>query len=164
MLKHREAEFCRLTAVLGDPLKAAERAGYKYPDKAWPELLTRSDIADEIHKTAQEVSRVFRDTLMCGVYRLMTADNCDAVKLLYRGDISDKEIDEMNLSGVAEMKRTDKGVELKFFDRLKALDKLGELGDTVAESRSAGGLLEAMRLSAEALSKMSEREDGPDVL
>ena len=164
MLKHREAEFCRLTAVLGNPVKAAERAGYKHPDEAWTQLITRQDIADEIHRAALEASRVFRDTLMCGVYRLMSSDNSDAVKLLYRDDISDSEIEEMNLSGIAEMKRTDKGVELKFFDRLKALDKLSELSDTVADSRSAGGLLEAMRLSAQALREAGEREDENGVL
>ena len=62
------------------------------------------------------------------------------------------------------MKRTDKGVELKFFDRLKALDKLSELSDTVADSRSAGGLLEAMRLSAQALREAGEMEDENGVL
>lgn len=152
MLKHRESEFCRLTAVLGDPAEAARRAGYKEPAQAWPELITRRDIADEIHRVTVEVSKVFRDTMICGIYRLMSCDNGDAVKLLYHDEISDREIDELNLSGVAEIKRTDKGVELKLFDRLRALDKLRELNDTVSGSQSAGGLLEAMRLSAQALS------------
>ena len=151
MLKHREAEFCRLTAVLGDPKEAARRAGYKYPAQAWPELITRRDIADEIHRVAVEVSKVFRDTMICGVYRLMSGDNSDAVKLVFHDRPSDKEIEELNLSGVAEIKKTDKGVELKLFDRIRALDKLSELNDTVSGAQSAGGLLEAMRLSAQAL-------------
>lgn len=163
MMKQREKEFCRLTAVLGNPLTAARRAGYKHPDDAWTELIARPDIADEIGRVAREVGKVFRDTLMCSVYRLMAEDNSDAVRLVYRDQISDEEIRRMNLSGVAEIKRTkDKSVEIKFFDRIKALDKLGELCDTVSDSPSAGGLLEAMRLSAQALNRMYDREAGSD--
>ena len=161
MLKHRESEFCRLTAALGNPREAARRAGYKEPNEAWPELIARADIADEIHRVATQISKVFRDTMICGVYRMMSGDNSDAVKLLYRDDISDREIEELNLSGVAEMKRTDKGVELKLFDRLRALDKLSELSETVSGGHSSGGLLEAMLLSAQALRESAgDERDG----
>lgn len=159
-MKKREKDFCRLTVVTGDPHTAALRAGYKRPDEAWPELITRADIADEIRRVTREVSKVFRDTLLCSLYRLTASDNNDAVRLLYHEQVSDEEIREMNLSGIAEIKRTkDKSVEIKFFDRIKALDRLSELGETFGESSSAGGLLEAMRLSAQALRGMRGRED-----
>lgn len=162
-MKKREKEFCRLTVVLGNPQTAAQRAGYRRPDEVWPELLTREDVAAEIRRVTREVSKVFRDTLLCSVFRLMTADNNDAVRLLYHEQISDEEIREMNLSGVAEIKRAkDKSVEIKFFDRIKALDKLSELNGVVSDSASAGGLLEAMRLSAQALRTLHEREDRND--
>ena len=162
-LKKREMEFCRLAAVLGNPEQAARRAGYKHPDEAWPALIMRQDIADEIRRAAREVSRVYRDTLLCCVYRLMSADNTDALRLVYHDDMSDREIREMNLSGVAEIKRTkDKSVEIKFFDRIKALDKFAELSDASADGASSGGLLEAMRLSAQALSRMHADEVGDD--
>ena len=163
-MRPREKEFCRLTAVLGDPRAAAERAGYKRPDDAWPELVTREDIAAEIHRVAAEVSKVFRDTLTSAVYRVLTADNSDAVRLLYREVVTDEEFRRMNLSGVAEMKKTDKGVEIKFFDRIKALDKLSELGDISSDGQSSGSLIEAMRLSAQALREGRERDGGTDEL
>ena len=111
----------------------------------------------------REVSKVFRDTLLCSVFRLMTSDNNDAVRLLYHEQMSDDEIRQMNLSGVAEIKRAkDKSVEIKFFDRIKALDRLSELNEVVTDSASAGGLLEAMRLSAQALREMRDREENAD--
>lgn len=159
-MKKREKEFCRLTVVTGNPQTAARRAGYRRPDEAWTELVTRGDIAAEIRRVTREVSKVFRDTLLCSVFRLMTAENNDALRLLYHEEMSDEEIAQMNLSGVAEIKRTkDKSVEIKFFDRMKALDRLSELNDTVNDSASTGGLLEAMRLSAQALRGMREKED-----
>ena len=162
-MKKREKEFCRLTVVLGNPQSAARQAGYRHPDDVWPDLISRSDIVAEIRRVTREVSRVFRDTLLCSVFRLMTSDNNDAVRLLYHDEMSDDEISEMNLSGVAEIKRTkDKSVEIKFFDRIKALDRLSELNSIVADSPSAGGLLEAMRLSAQALHEMHKREDEND--
>ena len=164
-MKKKEKEFCRLTVVLGNPRAAAQRAGYKKPDEAWPELITCPEIAAEIRRITREVSKVFRDTMLCSVFRLMNAENNDAVRLLYHDEMSDREIREMNLSGVAEIKRTkDKSVEIKFFDRIKALDKLAELNDTVSDSASAGGLLEAMRLSAQALHEMYESEEKSDAL
>ena len=162
-MKKREKEFCRLTVVLGNPQTAAQRAGYKHPDEVWPELFTRADIAAEIRRVTREVSKVFRDTLLCSVFRLMTSDNNDAVRLLYHEQMSDDEIRQMNLSGVAEIKRAkDKSVEIKFFDRIKALDRLSELNEVVTDSASAGGLLEAMRLSAQALREMRDREENAD--
>lgn len=162
-MKKKEKEFCRLTVVLGNPQAAAERAGYRHPDEVWPELIAREDVAAEIRRVTREVSRVYRDTLLCSVFRLITSENNDAVRLIYRDQMSDEEIRSLNLSGVAEIKRLkDKSVEIKFFDRIRALDKLGELNDTVSDSASAGGLLEAMRLSAQALNRMSGREDESD--
>lgn len=158
-MKKKEMAFCRLTAVTGNPHTAAVRAGYRRPDEAWPELIARRDIADEIGRVTREVSKVFRDTLMCAALRLTAADNNDAVKLVYREQVSDDELREMDLSGIAEIKRTkDKSVEIKFFDRLKALDRLSELSGADADSAPEGGLLEAMRLSAQALRGMRDRE------
>ena len=162
-MRPREKEFCRLTAVLGNPREAARRAGYKHPDEAWPSLIARGDVAEEIHKVAQDVSRVFKDTMLSVMHRVISADSADAVRLVYRNNVSDEEISRMNLSGVAEMKRTDKGVEIKFFDRIKALDRLYELsGDTDGEQYS-GGLIEAMCLAARSLREHKREDDGDEL-
>ena len=162
MMRPREKEFCLLTAVLGDPEEAARRAGWKQPENAWPGLISREDIAGEISRTAKNVGGVYRDILPCAVFRLLTADNSDAVRLLNREAVTDEELRRADLSGVAEMKKTDKGVEIKFFDRIKALDKLYEIGGADGEGGSSGGLIEAMMLSAQALRGAPVREDEED--
>lgn len=162
-MKKKEKEFCRLTVVTGNPQTAALRAGYKRPDEVWPELFARTDIAEEIRRVAREVSRVFRDTMLCSAYRIMASDNTDAVRLLYRDGMSDEEIRGMNLSGVAEIKRTkDKSVEIKFFDRIKMLDSVCAFAKLDDAAEGSGGLLEAMRLSAQALRESGGREADAD--
>ena len=157
-LKHREEEFCRLVAVLGDPAAAARQAGYRDPQEKWPSLIAREDIARGIRKAARNVRGVYEDAARCNLYRVMFSENTDAFRLLYRDTITDEELAGLNLSGVAEIKRTkDKSVEIKFFDRLKVLDKLNA---AEGESNgSAGGLLEAMRLSAQAILASREEDD-----
>ena len=44
-MKPREKDFCRLMTAYADPLKAAREAGYKNPDRASIELMTRDDIS-----------------------------------------------------------------------------------------------------------------------
>ena len=160
-LKSKEAEFCRLTAVLGDPAEAARRAGLKDPEEVWPRLVARKDVCDEIRKTAVMLSKVFRDTAMCVVYRRLMSENNDALRLVFSDELSESEIAELNLSGVAEVKRNDKGIEVKFFDRIKALDMLSS-PDSGGDGENGGGLIEAMRLSAMALRATAENGDGID--
>ena len=161
-LKHREEEFCRLVAVLGDPLAAARQAGYREPQEKWPSLIAREDIARGIEKAARVVRGVYEDAARCNLYRVMFSDNTDAFRLLYRDTITDEELARMNLSGVAEIKRTkDKSVEIKFFDRLKAFDKLNAAGGE--PDGTAGGLLEAMRRSAQAILASRDEDDSDGV-
>ena len=159
-MKKKEKLFCRLTAVTGDPRTAAQRAGYKRPDEAWPELISRPDTAAEIRRVTREVGGVLKETLLCAACRQMSAENTDAVRLLYHEQMSDEALSGLNLSGVAEIKRTkDKSVEIKFFDKVKALSVLNGPGGIGADSAASGGLLEAMRLSARALREMRGGED-----
>ena len=160
-MKQKEKDFCRLTAVLGDPGKAAERAGFKDPEKAWPELVVREDIAEEIHRASSVVGRIYKDTLLCGIHRMMTADNSDVIKLVCRDRVGGEEFKERDISGVSEIKRTDKGIELKFFDRIKLLEKLNGFG-FATEENTGGGLIEAMRLSARALLSSCEGNEDTD--
>ena len=150
-MKPKEKEFCRLVAIGGDPEQASREAGYRNADK-WKRLLCRDDIAEEIKRCAASLRAVYRNTAMCGLYRLAFGRSSDALKLLYREDPTDEELDTLDLSGIAEIKRTkDKSVEIKFFDRVKAAEKLTGLFNSPEELNSSGGLIEAMRLSARAL-------------
>ena len=150
-MKHREEEFCLLTAALGDPREAARRAGYKDPDGVWPELIVRSDIAERIGSASHTARRIWETAARTALLRMIAADQTDAYRLLYLDSVGSESLSKMNLSGVSEIKRTDKGVEIKFFDRLKLFSAVAAPDSGVAEGAD-GGLIEAIRLSAKALS------------
>ena len=154
-MKPREKEFCRLMTVYADPVRAAEEAGYKDPEKSLIQLMSKKEVADEIRRLSENIRSIYESTAICGLYRLAYGGVSDPLKLVYREDITDEEIGELDLINVSEIKRTkDKAIEIKFFDRIKALDKLNEILGT---DRSGGsqGLLEAITASAQALSSMN---------
>ena len=161
-MKPKEKEFCRLTAICGDPERAAREAGYRSADK-WRRLICRADIAGEIRKNASTLRSIYRDTAMCGLYRMAFGKQSDALKLLYRANPSDKELEAMDLTSVAEIKRTkEKSVEIKFFERVKAAEKLNTLFNSSEELNSSGGLIEAMTLAAQALGHSTGSEGDKD--
>lgn len=69
-----------------------------------------------------------------GLMKLATGDISDAVSLLY---LSDEEamqkLPKLNLFNVSEIKRPKGGgLEIKFFDRIKAFERLGEVSGSSA--------------------------------
>ena len=52
------------------------------------------------------------------------------MKLIFSEDITEERIDELDLFNISEIKRKKGGdVEIKFFDRLKALEHLSEMSE-----------------------------------
>lgn len=151
-----------MAAVYADLRRAAREAGYKEPGKALVKMITRDDIAAEIRKMSGNSRSVFRSTAAGALYRLACGDVSDAMTLALSDCVPLTRLKEMDLSAVQEIKRTDKGVEIKFCDRIKALDKLSGLEDEDA-ARGSGSLIDAILRSAEALSGTSPEEDGHGV-
>lgn len=62
----------------------------------------------------------------------------DAVKLAFLTEGSADRVDELDLSGLVEMKRSEKGFEAKFVDQLKVLEMMRELTqkDTAKEAEA----------------------------
>ena len=94
-------------------------------------------------------SRLSRDILLEQMRRLACAKVNDAVKLAYLSGEALEAIDGLDLTAMTEFKRAGNGaVEIKFTDRLKALEKLMELirenRETEAEEllRTLGGTAE----------------------
>lgn len=76
----------------------------------------------------------------------------DALRLA-RGEIAFS--DTAELRGVSEYKCTDKGAEVRFFDKVKAFEKLCDLIELEGDS-SESGLLSALTLGAKALSGIGD--------
>ncbi len=111
-------------------------------------LLCRQDIIDEIFRLAKSQRKALAGLASIGYYRLAFGSIADAVSLLYRSEATAQELEQMDLFLVSEIKRPKDGtLEIKFFDRLKALEHLEQNSDedTTAMSffdaigRSAGG-------------------------
>lgn len=73
----------------------------------------------------------------------------DALKLLYTEHPSDEQLSEMDLFMISEIKKPKDGMlEIKFFDRLKALEKLGAQQEN---SSGVSGLFDAIGRGAKSL-------------
>ena len=62
----------------------------------------------------------------------------DAIKLLFSDEVSESQIELMDLFNISEIKKKKGGdIEIKFFDRLKALEKLQNINvDASSEENS----------------------------
>ena len=125
-LTSREREFCSCFLNTGSSSLAAQRAGWlKNPEQAGEKLLCRKEIADEIEALARQREKSLANMASVGYQRLAFGNIADAVSLLYMENPSRADLSEMDLFLVSEIKRPKDGsMEIKFFDRLKALEKL----------------------------------------
>ena len=145
-MTQRNASFCRLMAAGCAPAEAAARAGYKLaPKRAADRLLARADIRQAIEQFGQEGAR--REAA-AGYARLAYGSVADAVRLCFAEEVP-PDLDEMDLYAVSEIKRSKTGVEIKFHDRLKALDRLSEL--TAPDADRAEPFYRALEASARRL-------------
>ena len=83
--------------------------------------------------------------------RIAFGSYADAVKLMFFDAPDEQKIEELDLFNIAEIKRPKGGgLEIKFFDRLKALEKLSQLEEG-SEDASFSPFYEALKKGAEAL-------------
>jgi len=150
-MKPKEKEFCRLMTVYTDPVKAAREAGYKHPEITWAKLAGDDEVVSEIRRLCSNMRSVYEDAAVCGLFRLAYGGVSDALKLVYRDHLSERELSALDLMNVSEIKKTDKGIEVKFCDRIKAVGALSEILRSQMKEGEGSGLLDAIMLSAQAL-------------
>lgn len=130
--------------------EAAINAGYKkLPGLAALRLLLREDVRSEIKKMSCPVSA---EEICAGYRRLAFGSVADAVRLMYADEMPDGEsLEKLDLFNVSDIKRPKGGgIEIKFFDRLKALEHLEEMNGALTSS-SAAPFYDALEHSARAL-------------
>lgn len=157
-LSSKEKEFCRLYLSLADSKAAAEQAGFTGDfAKAGNVLLSRSDISEEIERLCSLQKKSMSKMAAVGYQRLAFGSIADAVSLLYMENPTPDMLRKMDLYSVSEIKRPKDGsMEIKFFDRMKALEKLseGESGD------GAVSFYDAICRSAKALGEREQDKNG----
>ncbi len=145
-LTKKEAEFCCLAAVLGNPSEAAYKAGFTaFPQKKAEKLMRKKQIAEEIGRIKERNAK--HEEAATGLRRIAFGSVADAVSLAVNfGESTD--INALDLFAVSEIKYTlGKGVEIKFYDRLKALEALAEI-ESSEENTGAMSIYEAISNSA----------------
>ena len=84
----------------------------------------------------KHASRLSRDILLEQMRRLACAKVNDAVKLAYLPEEERESIGRLDLAALTEFRRSGAGtVELKFTDRMKALERLLELSGPSGEEQ-----------------------------
>ncbi len=112
---------------LGNAELAAKKSGYD-GDCALvgEELICRREISSELERLAAQREKSLANLAAAGYRKLAFGSICDAVSLLYKNNPEKEELENADLFMVSEIKRPKDGaMEIKFFDRLKALERLG---------------------------------------
>ncbi len=152
-LSSKQLAFCRAFVRTRSARESAICAGfYLFPEKAAEKLLASKPVQEKIRALEQDFS-VRHAELVAGYRRLAFGSVADAVRLLQQTDAdAPPDPDTLDLFMVSEIKRPKGGgLEIKFFDRQKALDRLSELQETTADA--ALPFYEALERSAARMRK-----------
>ncbi len=152
-LGKREKLFCLNYAHLGNGREAAARSGYLLnPDATAAKLLSKKEILQEIEALTQSKKALSQEAAV-GLKRLAFGSVTDALRLIYCEEAPTvEELAQMDLFNVAEIKRPKSGgIEIKFFDRLKPLERLAEISEQQTLN-SALPFYEALNKGAAAVS------------
>ena len=155
-LTEKERLFCIYYAEDGDARGCAARAGYIVaPRRSAARLLAREEIRAEITRIEKE-KKATAALVEKGLRRLAFGSVTNALKLmLSEENLTAEEIEKLDLFNVSDIKRPKGGgLEIKFFDRLKALERLEKLGSGEEDTQSS--FVQALSEGAKLLSAEEE--------
>ena len=113
-------------------------------------LLGSKEILDEIERLITQREKILGKLATLGYHKLAFGNIADAVSLVYMENPTLEKLKTMDLFLVSEIKKPKDGMlEIKFFDRLKALEKLENKS---SEYGSVNNLFDAIGEGAKAVS------------
>ena len=122
----KEKLFCLYYAQNRNGREAAAKAGFSSPEQAAVRLLQSAHIRQELASIGRD-THAGTDELLAGYRKLAFGSGADALRLLF-DSVPPEDFDALDLFNVAEIKKPKDGaLEIKFFDRLKALEHLEAL-------------------------------------
>lgn len=152
-LKDKEKLFCEYFCETRNARIAAAKAGYGImTGRSAVRLINRKDIKSEIERLDKS-GLVNTQEIIAGYRQLAFGSVADALKLLYCDENpTDLEKEKLELFNVSEIKRPKGGgIEIKFFDRMKALEHLEAMSKGDENSEKALPFYRALEKSAEAV-------------
>ena len=148
-LTKKELLFCHCFAMYANAREAASKSGYASPERAGMKLLSRKEIQEEINSLSLQNAE--KKEIVSGLKRLAFGSVADCLKLILSEGNEDFQIENMDFFNISEIKKPKGGgLEIKFFDRLKALEKLSAICES-SDDNSSVPFYEAIRKSAKAL-------------
>ena len=145
-----DGKFCQAYLRTMDAERAAEAVGRKDGFTLLGQKNTRERLEEMRGNAAGQIRR---EDVIRKLAQLSFGSAADAVRLALKPEQSDP--GALDLSAVAEFKVTDKGMEMKLVDRIKALECLYNL----LENSDDGGAEELYRVLEEAAGQMEGRWD-----
>lgn len=127
-LSQKENLFCTYYSIKRSGVEAALKSGYTVmPERAAVKLLRKDSVKKRIAELSKE-NRACTNEIEAGLRRIAFGCIGDAVKIALSESFDTEELKKMDLFNISEIKVSrGKGVEIKFFDRIKALEKLALL-------------------------------------
>jgi len=159
-LTGKEKLFCFFYAQSRDARGAAAKAGFSVcPERTAAKLLARREVREEINSIAAE-RETFNDEVRAGYRRLAFGPVTDALRLLFAEEpLSEECMEQLDLMNVSDLKRPKGGgLEIKFFDRIKALEHLSELNQAKTAQEGAVPFYKALERGARALTAAGEED------
>ena len=155
-LTKKQKQFAKFYSLTRNIREAATLTGLKNPVLQGIKLMQSKQVRDEINRLAAE--KVPTGEVASGLRRIAFGSVSDAVKLiLTQGEGLD--IESLDLFSVSEIKiAKGGGMEIKFFDRIKALEKLSGLDGY--ETVGVSPFVDAIRKGAENLTFDDEENYG----
>lgn len=151
-LNSKETEFCRQFAILRNAREAAAKAGYLLPEKAGLKLLCKPQIVETIERYGESIRR--SSEAVDGLRRIAFGSVADAVRLIFSPETV-LNAEELDLYMISEIKLPKSGgIEVKFFDRIKALEALSNIGENSSDE-GAAPFIHAIFKGAEAITGLS---------
>ena len=131
-LNARQKLFCHWFALTRDAQGAADRC-FRAPEKREEAALG----GEGLTATAEE-----------GYRRLAFGPVTDAVRLMFPTEDETPPLEEMDLYNISKISQAKGGLEITFFDRLEALDRLAAQQKEAAVQQDAFGFLDAVAAGA----------------
>lgn len=159
-LTSKEELFCLYFLNSRNLRLSAAKAGYSGNcEKAALKLLCKKHIKERLKELEKQ-----RSLKLCeiteGYRKLAFGSVCDAVRIALSQEVpSNEELEALDLTLVSDIKIPKSGgIEIKFFDRLKALDRLCEIS-SIEKSETGSDFLQALERSARALDSDGEESE-----
>lgn len=140
--------FCRWFLALGNPAEAARKAGFpaETAEQDALRLLQTPSCRTYLAQLAAQPPLPLQSLVTAGLSRLAFGSANDAAKLVFADEIpSDSVLSQLDLFHVSELRRVKGGgVEVKLFDRQKAMERLLECAASADSAAAAAALLSAL--------------------